>query len=76
VPAGFDALDLPGGRHAVLTITGPYSLIPQGWAWLYGNWLPQSGETPAERPPFEMYVSDWATTPPEKLVTLICMPLA
>lgn len=76
VPAGFDALVLPGGRHAVLTLTGPYSLIPEGWAYLYGTWLPQSYAAPADRPPFEMYVNDMATTPPDQLVTLICLPLA
>jgi AraC family transcriptional regulator len=76
VPAGFDALALPGGRHAVLTVTGPFTLIPEGWAYLYGSWLPGSGEVPAERPPFELYVSDMETTPPDRMVTLICMPLA
>lgn len=76
VPEGFDAIALAGGRHAVLTLTGPFSLIPEAWAYLYGTWLPGSGEVPADRPPFEMYVSDMATTPPEALVTLICVPLA
>lgn len=76
VPDGFDRLTLAGGRHAVLTLKGPFSLIPEAWAYLYGTWLPASGEMPADRPPFEMYVSDMATTPPDQLLTLICVPLA
>lgn len=76
IPDGFDSIVIPGGRHAVLTVTGPFTRIPEGWAWLYGNWLPDSGETPADRVPFELYVSDMETTAPADLVTLICLPLA
>ncbi len=75
VPEGFDRVPLAGGRHAVLTLTGPFTQIPEAWAYLYGTWLPSSGEVPADRAPFEMYVSDMATTAPADLVTLICMPL-
>jgi len=76
LPAGFDRVILPGGRTAVLTVRGPYSAIPAGWDYLYGTWLPRSGETPANRPPYELYPNDMATTPPEDLITEICVPLA
>lgn len=76
VPAGFDRIDLPGGRHAVLTVKGSFDRIPAGWNHLYAVWLPASGERPADRAPFEMYVSDMATTAPADFITLICLPLA
>jgi AraC family transcriptional regulator len=67
---------LPAGRHAVLTYTGPYAGLPAAYDQLYGIWLPASGETPADTPPFEVYLNSPMDTPPEKLVTEICMPLA
>lgn len=72
---GFDTLLRPAGRHAVLHLKGPYTGIPAAWSWLYGTWLPQSGEEPADRPPFELYPNGPDDTAPADLITEICVPL-
>lgn len=75
LPEGFDDLRLPGGRCAVLTLTGPYTGIPAAWAWLYGQWLPASGHDPADSAPWEEYPNSPRDTAPDALITRICVPL-
>lgn len=75
LPAGLDDLVMPAARCAVLTLTGPYTGTPAAWAWLYGTWLPASGQEPADRAPWEEYPNGPMDTPPEHLVTRICVPL-
>jgi AraC family transcriptional regulator len=67
---------LPAGRHAVLTFTGPYAGLPAAYDQLYGVWLPESGERPADSPPFEVYLNSPMDTPQDRLITEICVPLA
>jgi AraC family transcriptional regulator len=67
--------DLAGGRHAVLQHTGPYATLGSAYEWLYGQWLPQSGEEPRDAPPIELYVNDPRATPPDQLRTDIRLPL-
>jgi AraC family transcriptional regulator len=74
--APLEQVRLPAGRHAVLTFTGPYAGLPAAYDQLYGNWLPESGEEPADTPPFEVYLNSPMDTPQDKLVTEICIPLA
>ncbi len=77
-PAGVEGLeyfDLAGGRHAVMQHKGPYATLGAAWEWLYGRWLPQSGEEPRDAPPFELYVNDPRNTPPDQLRTDIRLPL-
>ncbi|MES2434919.1 MAG: AraC family transcriptional regulator [Pseudomonadota bacterium] len=71
-----EQVNLPGGRHAVLRFQGPYSGLPAAYEQLYRNWLPQSGETPADSPVFEVYLNTPMDTAPEDLLTEICLPLA
>jgi AraC family transcriptional regulator len=66
---------LEGGEHAVLTHRGPYTGLPDAWRWLYGVWLPGSGREPRHAPPFEVYYNAPGETPPEGLLTDICVPL-
>jgi AraC family transcriptional regulator len=75
LPADFDDVTVPGGRHAVLVLKGPYTGIPAAWTWLYGTWFPDSGEEPADRAPFEIYRNSMADTAPAELLTEICVPL-
>ena len=70
-----EEINLPAGRHAVLTHTGPYAGLPAAYDQLYSVWLPGSGEEPADSPPFEIYLNSPMDTPPDALVTEICMPL-
>ncbi len=73
--AGFDYFDVVGGRYAVMAHKGPYATLASAYEWLYGKWLPQSGEEPRDAPPIEFYVNDPRTTPPEQLRTDIRIPL-
>lgn len=66
--------EVPGGRHAVLLYKGPYAKIGQGYDELF-NWLPTSGEEPADRPMFEVNLNDPRSTAPSELLTEICLPL-
>jgi AraC family transcriptional regulator len=70
-----EEVTLPAGRHAVLTFTGPYAGLPAAYDQLFGVWLPASGESPADSPVFEVYLNSPMDTPPEALVTEICLPL-
>lgn len=81
VPEGFKpgapytVTQTPGGRCAQMIHTGPYAELHHAYNWLYHEWLPKSGEEPGDQPPFEEYLSDPRSTPPEKLQTAIRIPL-
>lgn len=70
------AQELPAGRYAQLVHKGPYAELERSYRRLYGEWLPQSGHTPADSPCYEEYLNDPRNTPPEELLTRICVPLA
>lgn len=76
MPADLEEVGLEGGRHAVLTFTGPYDRLHLAYDYLYGDWLPASGQETADRPPFERYLNSPAEVAPGELVTEICAPLA
>jgi AraC family transcriptional regulator len=66
---------LDGGECAVVTHRGPYATLGESYRWLYGVWLPTSGREPGNAPPFEVYCNSPRDTPPEELLTDICVPL-
>ena len=66
---------LPGGRFAIFTHKGPYDSLWQTWSRIYRNWYPVSGLTLRDTPPFEIYHNSPMRTPPQELVTDICIPL-
>ncbi|GLS04467.1 AraC family transcriptional regulator [Chitiniphilus shinanonensis] len=70
----FEAMTIPAARCAVLRHTGPYSTLHDAYHWLFGHWLPQSGEQPAISP-FEDYLNDPGSTPQQQLLTDIYLPL-
>ena len=49
-PEGIVRESVEGGRHAVLTVRGPYDGIAEGYRHLFGVWLPESRETMDDRP--------------------------
>ena len=59
----------------MLRHVGPYTGLRQAYDYLYGKWLPESGEEPRDGPPFEIYENTPMDTAPEDLVTLICAPI-
>lgn len=73
--APLEEVTLPAGRQAVLTYTGPYAGLPAAYDELFGIWLPQSGEEPADTPSFEVYLNSPMDTAPEALVTELHLPL-
>ncbi|MFT3964889.1 MAG: AraC family transcriptional regulator [Sphingobium sp.] len=68
------AYDLPGGRHAVILHKGPYARIGESWRTLR-QWFAASGESRAARPAFEVNLNNPRLTPPDALLTEICLPL-
>ncbi len=74
-PDGMEDMKIPGGKTAVLTYKGPYSGLHAAYHSLFGNWLPDSGEEPADQPCYEIYLNDPRETEPDELLTEICLPL-
>jgi AraC family transcriptional regulator len=74
--APLEEVQLPAGRHAVLTFRGPYAGLPAAYDQLFGPWLAGSDETPGNSPVFEVYLNTPMETPPQDLLTEIWMPLA
>ncbi len=67
--------EITGGKYAVLRHVGAYSDLAAAYQWLYQNWLMQSGEQPADAPPFELYLNTPMDTAPADLITEIHIPL-
>ena len=66
---------IPGGDYAVTVHRGPYDSLGLTYASLCGVWLPASGRELRDAPPIEFYLNDMAVTPPQDLLTEICLPL-
>ncbi len=63
------------GPYAVLRHKGPYADMRAAYRWLYGEWLPQSGQEAADAPVFEEYLNSPRDTAPTELMTDIFLPL-
>ena len=75
-PGGeLDLLEIRGGRYAVTLHVGPYAELEHKYKWLYGTWLAQSGEEPADAPCIEEYLNDARTVPAAEVRTEIWLPL-
>jgi AraC family transcriptional regulator len=72
---GVEAIELPAGRYAVLRFQGPYAELERAYTALYRDWLPGSGEEPADRPAMEEYLNDPRALPPAEWLTEILLPL-
>lgn len=75
VPDGVRVLEIAGGRHAVLHHVGPYAELEGAYRHLYRDWLPASGQEPADRPCFEEYLNDCRALPPSDWRTDLFLPL-
>lgn len=67
--------EIRGGRYAVTLHVGPYAELHFPYTWLYGTWLPKSGEETADAPSIEEYLNDARVVPPSALRTEIWLPL-
>jgi AraC family transcriptional regulator len=75
MPDDMENLAVTEGKVAVMTFKGPYSGLKAGYDYLYGVWLPESGEEPRDAPAMEIYLNDPTDTAPEELLTEVCLPL-
>ncbi len=75
MPDVLEDLHLAPGRTAVMHYKGPYAGLRAAYDYLYGVWLPKSGEVPGDAPPFEVYLNSPMDTPPDELLTDVCVPL-
>ncbi|WP_368186425.1 GyrI-like domain-containing protein [Aestuariibius sp. HNIBRBA575] len=75
VPDGLEQITTHGGKTAILTYKGPYSGLKAAYDYLYGSWLPQSGQEPAEAACYEVYLNDPSQVPEDELLTEINLPL-
>lgn len=66
---------LEPGRFATIVHKGPYAELERVYRWLYGEWLPASGEEAADRPSFEEYLNNPREVPPSDWLTEIFLPL-
>lgn len=63
VPAGtagerdVSVMEIPAGRCAVARFSLRPSEYGAAWSWLMGEWLPESGYQPDDRPCYEVYLS-------------------
>ena len=70
--------EITGGEYAVLLHKGSFENLHKSYKKLLGQWLPRSGRElhPAHPASLEVYLIDPETTPPEELLTEICIRLA
>ncbi|MDR0811589.1 MAG: AraC family transcriptional regulator [Paludibacter sp.] len=70
---GFKSID--GGKFAKFVYQGAYSVLSAVYDAIYSRWLPESGLTLRDCPPFEKYINSPDRVPPEKLKTEIYIPV-
>ncbi|WP_198968944.1 AraC family transcriptional regulator [Xylophilus sp. ASV27] len=66
---------LPAGIYAVFTHKGLHRLLHKSWDAIYREWLPHTGYTLRDAPPFEYFLNDPRYTPATALRTEIYIPL-
>lgn len=67
--------EIPGGRRAVLRVIGSSDDLEAPASWLYGEWLPQSGEEVADLPLYCQRISFFPDVPAHEAVTDLYLPL-
>ena len=66
---------IPAGRYAVYQHQGSYREIEDKFQQMFTEWLPASGEEPADRPCLERYLNDCNSLPENEWLTQLCIPL-
>ena len=59
----------------MLTYKGPYASIKVAYDYLFGRWLAETGREPDDAPCYEHYLNGPDDTPPDELLTEICLAL-
>lgn len=55
IPQGMMSMTIPAGRYAVFTHKGSLQKLQMTMKYIYGSWLPKSGEKLRDAPDFEVY---------------------
>ncbi|MGD9126854.1 MAG: GyrI-like domain-containing protein [Planctomycetia bacterium] len=66
---------IEAGPYAAYVHKGSYDGLMEVYTKLYREWLPASGHEAAAKPCLEFYLNHPEQTPPEELLTEICIPL-
>jgi AraC family transcriptional regulator len=74
-PTGVVAGLIPGGRCATLRHVGPDDGLGAALTRLYRDWLPQSGESLRDFPPYAQRVSFFPDVPEDEAVVDLFLPL-
>jgi AraC family transcriptional regulator len=77
IPAPGDAkrLEIAGGKYVCHRLVGSHDGIPVAFKKLYGEWFPDSGYEPDDRPALEIYRNNPFDTPENALITDVMIPL-
>ncbi|MBN2635861.1 MAG: AraC family transcriptional regulator [Prolixibacteraceae bacterium] len=67
--------EIQGGKFAVFVHKGAYEKLNNSYDYIYGKWLPESGEDLRNTIGFEKYLNSPDDTKPEKLKTEIYIPI-
>lgn len=68
-------MKIDGGPYALGYFEIDATQYADAWNFMYGNWLPESGYQPDDRPPFEMYLNTPEEHPQKKHFVNICVPV-
>jgi AraC family transcriptional regulator len=68
-------MTLPGGSYAVAHVEIDATQYGEAWDRLIGEWLPQSGYQPDDRPCYELYLNEPRKHPESKHIVEICEPV-
>lgn len=74
-PQGVITKTIPGGRCAMTRHLGPHERMDDKIYYLYGAWLPESGEELRDFPCFFHYLNLFPEVPENELITDIYLPL-
>lgn len=79
IPAGthstVSVMDIPAGKYAVYHFEGREKDIAPAYTELYGEWLPDSGFVPEDRPALEMHTGSFVQSASKKFRYDICLPI-
>jgi len=71
VPAGYTEVEIPAGRYAVVTHSGPISKFPDTLAKIWTQWAPDSGLKISGGPCVERYAPDFRDDKPGGVEVLV-----
>ncbi len=72
---GVNSTTIKSGKYAMIIHKGDYIALKDAYNWLFGVWLPDSNEEPADNPVVEEYLNSPREVPPKDLLTAVYIPL-